>query len=261
MIAPREHRALEPQRNRLKIRRPDGGVAEEKDRRAGERVVVVRARTPLATRRVPSHGTDSSECGRSPDRQSVSPCVSCFTFSMKRSIDWATSGNSREATSIELRRHRRVVLGGDVDDAGDVADVAVVVCTVDGGNELVLGIVDVLVVLAVFVALVRFAVQERDDDRVFEPEVDRVAAAFDASASGTSDRASTDLPPVQSTRMSPGASIAMASSAVITLDVRRTVFPGRDRSAAQRALIVLSGTKPLRPVSEAATSDRRESTA
>ena len=59
---------------------------------------------------------------------------------MKRSIDRATLGKViAQPLAVELRRHRRVVLGGDVDDAGHVADVAVVVRTVDRRNELVLG--------------------------------------------------------------------------------------------------------------------------
>ena len=61
-----------------------------------------------------------------------SPCVSCLTLSMKRSIDRATSGKlTAQPFTVELRRHRRVVLGGDVDDARHVADVAVVVRAVD----------------------------------------------------------------------------------------------------------------------------------
>ena len=108
----------------------------------------------------------------------ISPCVSCLILSMKRSIDWATPGKlTAQPLAVELRRHRRVVLGGDVDDARHVADVAVVVRAVDHRNELVVRVLDVLVVLAVLVAVVRLAVQERDDERVLEPDVERVRAA------------------------------------------------------------------------------------
>src|SRR5215208_8040255 len=55
--------------------------------------------------------------------------------------------------TVEPGGHRLVVLGTDVDDAGDVTDASVMVRPVDHRNELVVRILDVLVVLAVFVAV------------------------------------------------------------------------------------------------------------
>ncbi len=76
--------------------------------------------------------------------------------------------------TVESGRHRLVVLGADVDDARDVADAAVVVRAVHHRDELVVRVLDVLVVLAVLVAVVRLPVEEGDDERVLEPDVDRV---------------------------------------------------------------------------------------
>jgi hypothetical protein len=46
-------------------------------------------------------------------------------------------------------------------------------------------LLDVLVVLAMFVAVVCLAVQEGDDERVFEPDLERVRASIDlAGAAG-----------------------------------------------------------------------------
>ena len=59
---------------------------------------------------------------------------------------------------VESGRHRLVVLGGDVDDARNVADSAVVVRAMHHRNELVVRVLDVLVVLAVLVAVVCLAV-------------------------------------------------------------------------------------------------------
>src|SRR6185503_11103679 len=63
-----------------------------------------------------------------------SPFVSCLILSMNR--------------AIELCRHRRIVLGGDVDDARDVGEAVVVAGAGDCRNELVLRVPLVLVVLA-----------------------------------------------------------------------------------------------------------------
>ena len=97
-------------------------------------------------------------------------------------------GDAREVAAKPLavapRRHRRVVLRSDVDDAGHVADGSVVVGAVDGGDELVVQVSHVLVVLAVFVALVRLAVQKRDDERVLEPDLEGVGAGDHVARSG-----------------------------------------------------------------------------
>ena len=86
--------------------------------------------------------------------------------------------------AVESGRHRLVVLGGDVDDARHVADAAVVVRAVDHRNELVVRVLDVLVVLAVLVAVVRLAVEEGDDERVLEPDLERVRASIHLAGAG-----------------------------------------------------------------------------
>ena len=60
-----------------------------------------------------------------------------------------------EPPPIELCGHRRVVVGGDVDDARDVGKAIVVAGAGDRRNELVLRVPLVLVVLAKLVAVVR----------------------------------------------------------------------------------------------------------
>jgi hypothetical protein len=59
-----------------------------------------------------------------------------------------------------------------------VTDAAVVIRAVDRRNELVVRVLDVLVVLAELIAVVRLAVQERDDERVFEPDLERVRGSI-----------------------------------------------------------------------------------
>ena len=104
---------------------------------------------------------------------------------MKRSIDCATSGKLlAKPLAVESARHRLVVLGGDVHDARDVADPAVVVRAVDHRNELVGGVLDVLVVLAELVAVVLLAVEERDDEGVLEPDLERVRAVVRLTGPG-----------------------------------------------------------------------------
>ena len=106
-----------------------------------------------------------------------SPLVSCLILSMNRSIEAATVGKvGAEPPAIELCGHRRVVLGGDVDDARDVGEAIVVAGAGDRRNELVLRVPLVLVVLAKLVAVVRLPVQECDDDRVLEANVDGVGS-------------------------------------------------------------------------------------
>ena len=87
-------------------------------------------------------------------------------------------GDVREVVAkplaVELLRHRLVLLGADADDARHVADGPVVADAVDHRDELVARVLDVLVVLAVLVADVRLAVEERDDERVLEHEAERV---------------------------------------------------------------------------------------
>ena len=65
-----------------------------------------------------------------------------------------------------------------------MADVAVVVRAVDSRNELVLRVLEILVVLAVLVAVVRPVVQEGDDERVLEPDLERVRAAIRRTGAG-----------------------------------------------------------------------------
>src|SRR4051794_32328597 len=61
-------------------------------------------------------------------------------------------GDAREVVSeplaVELRRHRLVILGSDVDDASHVTDGSVIARSIHRGNELVLRVLGVLVVLA-----------------------------------------------------------------------------------------------------------------
>jgi hypothetical protein len=56
--------------------------------------------------------------------------------------------------TVQMGRHRLVLLGADADDACDVADAAVVVRAVDHRDELVVRVLDVLGVLADLVAVV-----------------------------------------------------------------------------------------------------------
>src|SRR6476469_9915322 len=49
-----EHRTLEAQRNRLKVRRPDGRIAGQEHRRPGERVVAGSRGAPLPAGRIAS---------------------------------------------------------------------------------------------------------------------------------------------------------------------------------------------------------------
>ena len=136
--------------------------------------------------------------------------------------------------AVESCRHRLVVLGADVDDARHVADAAVVMRAVDHRNELVVRVFAVLLVLAKLVALVVLAVQEGDDERVFEPDVERVRVFIRPRRS----RAPADLEaatccPCSRCRMSPGSSIAIASSVVTTAELRYT---GLDVRASIRSL-------------------------
>src|SRR5262245_27945353 len=68
-----------------------------------------------------------------------------------------------EPLAVESCRHRVVIVGRDADDARDVADAAVVIRAVDRRNEFVLRVLDVLVVFAELVAVVRLAVEEGHD--------------------------------------------------------------------------------------------------
>jgi hypothetical protein len=65
-----------------------------------------------------------------------------------------------------------------------VADAAVVVGAVDRRNELVARVLNVLVVLAVLVAVVRLAVQEGDDERVFELDLERIRVSIRCAGTG-----------------------------------------------------------------------------
>ena len=89
-------------------------------------------------------------------------------------------GDRREVVAkplaVEPLRHRLELFGGDGDDARHVADASVVGHAVHHRNELVVRVLDVLVVLAELVAGVCLAVEERDDQRVLEQEVERVRA-------------------------------------------------------------------------------------
>src|SRR4026208_528043 len=78
--------------------------------------------------------------------------------------------------TVEAGRHHLVLLGTDVDDARDVAGAAGAVRAGPHRDELVVRVLDVLVVLAMLVAVVRLSVEERDDERVLQPDLDRVRA-------------------------------------------------------------------------------------
>ena len=100
----------------------------------------------------------------------------CFLFDL---VDEALHGLGElgkvtaHPLTIEFGRHGLVVLGGDVDDARHMADVAIVGDAVDGRNEFILQVPNVFVVLTILVAQIGLAVQEGDDDRVFELDVER----------------------------------------------------------------------------------------
>ena len=94
---------------------------------------------------------------------------------MNRSIDAVTPGKVvAQPLAVEPRRHGAELVFRDVHDAGHVADALVVEGAVHGGDELVVVVLGVLVVLAVLVADVRLAVQERDHQRVLEPHLEEV---------------------------------------------------------------------------------------
>ena len=65
-----------------------------------------------------------------------------------------------------------------------MGDAAVVVRPVDGRNEFVVRVVDVLVILAVFVAVVRPAIQKGDDERVLEPQLERIRVSIRRPGTG-----------------------------------------------------------------------------
>src|SRR5215471_18520890 len=86
--------------------------------------------------------------------------------------------------TVASGRHRLELFGADADDARDVADASVVVGAVHHRDELVLRVLDVLVVLAGLVAVVGLPVEERDDERVFEPDLDRVCLCLEIVGAG-----------------------------------------------------------------------------
>ena len=110
--------------------------------------------------------------------------------------------------AVDSGRHCLVVLGGDVDDARDVADAAVVVRPVHHRDELVVRVLDVLVVLAVLVAVVRLPVQEGDDERVLESDLDGICA-FDHLAGPGNEVVSKQRPAarLESMRTSPAGAL------------------------------------------------------
>src|SRR4029453_3807285 len=113
----------------------------------------------------------------------TSPWVSSLILSMKRSIDCATLGKvARSHTPSNLGRHRLVLVGTDAHDAGHVGGDTVVVRAVDRRDELVAIVLGVLGVLADLVAVVELAVQEGDDERVLEQDVERVRDIVHAGA-------------------------------------------------------------------------------
>src|SRR6478736_2012693 len=87
--------------------------------------------------------------------------------------------------TVESGRHRLVLPGADVDDPRHVADAAVVVRPVDHRNELVVRVLAVLGVLAKLVAVVLLAVEEGDDERVLEPDIERVRAISHLAGAGS----------------------------------------------------------------------------
>ena len=151
----------------------------------GERVVAWRRREPLPAGRV----ARPVQVERDPDDLEVAE-----DLAVRLLLDLVDEPVHRlgdagkvaaKPLAVELGRHRLVVLGGDVDDARHVADAAVVVRAVHHRDELVVRVLDVLVVLAVLVAVVRLPVEERDDERVLEPDLERVRAASASPEPGT----------------------------------------------------------------------------
>jgi hypothetical protein len=174
---PREvHRALEAERDRLEVRRADRRVAREEHGRGCEWMVGRPCEEPSPAGRVP--GAVEVE-GDPHDLEVAEELALGLLLDL---VDEAVHrlGDAREVPAeplaVESSRHRLEVVGGDVDDARDVADAAVVVRPADHRDELVVRALDVLVVLAVFVAVVWLAVQERDHERVLQPDVERVRA-------------------------------------------------------------------------------------
>ena len=105
----------------------------------------------------------------------ISPPVSCLIISMNLSIDWVTPGRLSRSHWLSKRgRNGPELLLRDVDDPGHVAHALVVEGAVDGGDELVVVVLGVLVVLAVLVADVCLAVQERDHQRVLETHLEEI---------------------------------------------------------------------------------------
>ncbi len=78
--------------------------------------------------------------------------------------------------TIESGWHRLKLLRCDIDDPGHVGDAAIVVRALNHWDEFVLRVFEVFGVLTIFVAVVFLAVQEGDDQRVFEPDGERVRA-------------------------------------------------------------------------------------
>lgn len=76
--------------------------------------------------------------------------------------------------AVEPARHLRILLGTYGDDPCYVTQGSVIGDTRHHGDELVVRVLDVLVVLAVLVTGVRLVVQEGHDERVLEEEAERV---------------------------------------------------------------------------------------
>ena len=131
------HGALEAQRNRLEVRRADGRIAGEKHRRAGEWVVAERRAAPLPTGCVAGPVQDQ----RYPDDFQVAEHVALrFQFDL---VDEPIHGGrdlrevAAKPLTVEFIRHPRVLVSADDDNAGHVADIAIVERPVDRRNEFI----------------------------------------------------------------------------------------------------------------------------
>ena len=83
--------------------------------------------------------------------------------------------------TIECCRHRLIVLGSDIDNARDKADVTIITDTIYRRNKLIVKVLCILVVFAILVAQILLAVYEGHDNCVFEVDVECVGVFIASS--------------------------------------------------------------------------------
>ena len=147
--------------------------------------------------------------------------------------------------AVEAAGHRVELVLADAHDARDVRDLAVVERAIHAGDELVGRVLDVLVVLAVLVAGVVPVVQERDHQRVLEPDELGVRAAPPGRLQGRAHRGRRSECRWRRRRCRP-APRARARRRIVTSPATRSTVPVARASISSMSdrSIVLIGTNP-----------------